>query len=72
MTEATEEAAELTRCGHRIFTTALRAWDDAAPALADAVRRPQGRLPGVQASVDAAFDLPAQMLADQREFTKTL
>jgi hypothetical protein len=40
MTEATDQFPELTRRGHQVFTTALRAWDDAARALADAARRP--------------------------------
>jgi hypothetical protein len=37
-----------------------------------AAGRPGGQLPDVGASVDAAFDFAAQMLADQRDFTRTL
>src|SRR5215212_1492721 len=72
MTEANEQFAELTRRGHQVFAAALRAWEDAARTLTEAVRRPPSRLPDVRQSVDAAFDFAAQMLADQREFTKTL
>src|SRR5687767_1342122 len=72
MTDPNEQFAELTRRGHQVFTAALRAWDEAARSLAEAARRPQGLLPDVRASVDAAFDFAAQMLADQREFAKTL
>src|SRR5687768_16076895 len=72
MTQPTEQFAELTRRGHQLFAAALSAWDDAARSLAEAARRPQGGLPDVRASVDAAFDFAARMLADQREFTKVL
>jgi hypothetical protein len=72
MTEPNEQFAELTRRGHQVFTAALRAWEDAARALTEALRRPRTGLPDVRTSVDAAFDFAAQMLADQREFTKTL
>jgi hypothetical protein len=72
MTEATDQFAELTRRGHDLFTAAVQAWDQAARSIAEAARRPEGRLPDIRASVDAAFDFAAQMLADQREFTKTL
>jgi hypothetical protein len=72
MTEATDQFAELTRRGHELFTAAVQAWDQAARSIAGAARRPEDRLPDIRASVDAAFDFAAQMLADQRDFTKTL
>src|SRR3954454_21062624 len=72
MTESTEQFAELTERGHQVFTAAVRAWEDAARSLAEAARRPGGTLPDVQASLDAAFDFAAQMLADQRDFAKKL
>ena len=72
MTEPNEQFAELTRRGHQVFTAALRAWEDAARALTEALRRPRTGLPDVRTSVDAAFDFAAQTLADQREFAKTL
>src|SRR4029450_7048917 len=72
MTEETDKFAELTRRGHEVFTAAVRAWEQAARSVAEAARRPEGGLPDVRASVDAAFDFAAQMLAAQRDFTKTL
>ena len=72
MTQPTEQFAELTRRGHQVFAAALRAWEQAARSIAEAAGRPGGRLPDVQASVDAAFDFAAQMLADQREFAMEL
>jgi hypothetical protein len=72
MTEAPDQFAELTRRGHQVFAAAIRAWEEAARSLAEAARQRENPLPGVRASVDAAFDFAAQMLADQRDFTKTL
>src|SRR5688500_15259516 len=72
MTEPTEQFAQLTRRGHEVFSAAVRAWEEAARSLAEAARRPGGRLPDVRASVDAAFDFAGQMLAEQREFAKML
>jgi hypothetical protein len=72
MTEANDRFAELARRGHEVFTAAVQAWEQAARSLAEAARRPEGSLPDIRASVDAAFDFAARMLADQREFTKTV
>ncbi len=72
MTEATDRFAELTRQGHQVFTAAVQAWEQAARSMTEAARRPGSRLPDVGASVDAAFDFAAQMLADQRDFARTL
>jgi hypothetical protein len=72
MTEPTDTFAELTRRGHEVFTAAVRAWDQAARSIAEAARRPESRLPDVQASLEAAFGFAAQMLAEQRDFAKTL
>ncbi|HEY0402437.1 MAG TPA: hypothetical protein VGD09_10495, partial [Blastococcus sp.] len=46
--------------------------DQAARSIAEAARRPESRLPDVQASLEAAFGFAAQMLAEQRDFAKTL
>src|SRR4051812_15457853 len=72
MTEPTDTFAELARRGHQVFTAAARAWEDAARSMVEAARRPGERLPDVRASLDAAFEFAAQMLAEQREFAKTL
>ena len=72
MTEPTDTFAELTRRGHEVFTAAVRAWDQAARSIAEAARRPESRLPDVQASLEAAFGFAAQMLAEQRDFAMTL
>ena len=72
MTEPTDTFAELTRRGHEVFTAAVRALDQAARSIAEAARRPESRLPDVQASLEAAFGFAAQMLAEQRDFAKTL
>jgi hypothetical protein len=73
MTEATDTFAELTRQGHQVFSTAIQAWEQAARSMTGAAAgRPGTQLPDVGASVDAAFDFAVQMLADQREFTRTL
>src|SRR4051812_23278189 len=72
MTEATDRFAELTRQGHQVFTAAVQAWEHAERSMAGAAGRPGGQPPDVGASVDAAFDFAAQMLADQRDFTRTL
>jgi hypothetical protein len=72
MTDATDPFAELTRRGHQLFAAAVQAWEQAARSLAEAGRRPEGRLPEVRASLDAAFDFAAQMLAEQRDFARTL
>src|SRR4051812_44241408 len=72
MTEPTDTFAELARRGHQVFTAAARAWEDAARSMVEAARRPGERLPDVRASLDAAFEFAAQMLAEQREFAKTV
>jgi hypothetical protein len=72
MTDARDQFAELARRGHEVFTAAVQAWEQAARSLAETARRPGGRLPDIRESVDAAFDFAAQMLADQRDFTKTV
>jgi hypothetical protein len=72
MTDARDQFAELARRGHEVFTAAVQAWEQAARSLAETARRPGGRLPDIRGSVDAAFDFAAQMLADQRDFTKTV
>jgi hypothetical protein len=72
MPEEPDTFAELTRRGHEVFTAAVRAWDQAARSLAEAARRPESPMPDLRASIDAAFDFAAQMLADQREFTAAL
>ena len=72
MAEPTDTFAELTRRGHEVFAAAVQAWDQAARSLAEAARRPESGLPDVRASIDAAFDFAAKMLADQREFTASL
>jgi hypothetical protein len=72
MTEAPDSFEELSRRGHDVFTAAVRAWDEAARSIVEAARHPQGRLPDVRATLDAAFDLAARMLAEQREFAKNL
>jgi hypothetical protein len=72
MTEANDRFAELTRRGHEVFAAAVQAWEQAARSLAESARRPEGGLPDIRASVDAAFDFAARMLADQREFAKTV
>ena len=72
MTEANDRFAELTRRGHEVFAAAVQAWEQAARSLAESARRPEGGLPDSRASVDAAFDFAARMLADQREFAKTV
>src|SRR3954447_6960830 len=72
MDEATDKFAELTRRRHQLFGAAARAWEQAARSVADAAGRPERRLPDLEASIDAAFDFAAQMLADQRDFARTL
>jgi hypothetical protein len=72
MTEPTDTFADLARRGHQVFTAAARAWEDAVRSMVEAARRPGERLPDVRASLDAAFEFAAQMLAEQREFAKTV
>jgi hypothetical protein len=72
MSEATDTFAELTRQGHQVFTAAVQAWEQAARSIAGAAGPPGTQPPDVSASVGAAFDFAAQMLAGQREFTRTL
>src|SRR4051794_15230995 len=40
--------------------------------MVESAHGPGGRLPDVRASLDAAFDFASQMLAEQREFAKTV
>jgi hypothetical protein len=70
MTDATNPFADLTRRGQQLFASAVQAWEQATRSLAEA-RRPGGP-PDVGASLEAAFDFAAQMLAEQREFAKAL
>ena len=72
MTETTDQFADLTRRGHEMFAAAAQAWQLAVRTAAGAAGLPRGELPDVGATVDAAFDFAAQMLADQRDFTRTL
>jgi hypothetical protein len=72
MTDATDTFAELARRGHQVFTAAARAWEDAVRSMVESAHGPGGRLPDVRASLDAAFDFASQMLAEQREFAKTV
>jgi hypothetical protein len=70
MTDATNPFADLTRRGQQLFASAVQAWEQVGRSLAEA-RRPGGP-PDVGASLEAAFDFAAQMLAEQREFAKAL
>jgi hypothetical protein len=72
MTDPSDAFADLTRQGHQVFAAAVQAWQQAARSMAEAAGRPGAQVPDVAASVDAAFDFAAQMLADQRDFTRTL
>src|SRR5687768_8389190 len=72
MTEPTDTFAELSRRGHEVFTAAIRAWEQAARSMVEAARRPDSGRPDPRASLDAAFDFAAQMLAEQRDFAKAL
>src|SRR3954468_21375060 len=72
MTDATDTFAELACRGHQVFTAAARAWEDAVRSMVESAHRPGGRLPDVRTSLDAAFDFATQMLAEQREFAKTV
>jgi hypothetical protein len=70
MTDATNPFADLTRRGQQLFASAVQAWEQVGRSHAEA-RRPGGP-PDVGASLEAAFDFAAQMLAEQREFAKAL
>jgi hypothetical protein len=72
MTDTSDSFADLTRQGHQVFSAAVQAWQQAARSMAEAAGQPGAQVPDVAASVDAAFDFAAQMLADQRDFTRTL
>jgi hypothetical protein len=72
MTDTSDAFADLTRQGHQVFSAAVQAWQQAARSMAEAAGQPGAQVPDVAASVDAAFDFAAQMLADQRDFTRTL
>src|SRR4051812_34599803 len=74
MTRARDQFAELTQRGQEVFAAAVHAWEQAARSLTTgaAAGVPKARLSDLGATVDAAFDFAAQMLAEQREFTKSL
>ena len=71
MTVATDQFAKLAHRGQEAFSTALHVWQDVLrsyPRVAPSTEA----LPGLNATVDAAFDLAERVLAEQREFTKAL
>src|SRR3954449_8371339 len=74
MTRARDQFAELTQRGQEGFAAAVHAWEQAARSLTTgaAAGVPKARLSDLGTTVDAAFDFAAQMLAEQREFTKSL
>src|SRR3954454_14503203 len=74
MTRARDQFAELTQRGQEVFAAAVHAWEQAARSLTTgaAAGVPKARLSDLGATVDAAFDFAAQMLAEQREVTKSL
>src|SRR4051812_7495445 len=74
MTRARDQFAELTQRGQEVFAAAVHAWEQAARSLTTgaAAGVPKARLSDLGTTVDAAFDFAAQMLAEQREFTKSL
>jgi hypothetical protein len=71
MVVATDQFAQFAHRGQEAYSTAVRAWQDTLrsyPRIAPSTEA----LPAVYATVDAAFDLAERVLANQREFTKTL
>jgi hypothetical protein len=74
MTRPRDQFADLTQRGHEVFAAAVRAWEQAARSLTTgaAAGLPNARMGDLGAAVDAAFDFAAQMLAEQRDFAKSL
>jgi hypothetical protein len=71
MTVATDQFTQLAHRGQEAFSAAVRAWQNTLRSYPGAIPSTEA-LPDVDATVDAAFDLAARVLADQREFTKAL
>jgi hypothetical protein len=65
MTAPTDQFVQLAQRGQEAVTAATRAWVDVLQSFAGVDTRPT-------AAVDAAFDAAERVLADQREFVKTL
>lgn len=71
MTVSTDQFTQLAHRGQEAFSAAVRAWQNTLRYYPEAISSTEV-LPDIDAAVDAAFDLAANVLADQREFTKAL
>ncbi|MQA14382.1 MAG: hypothetical protein GEV09_09460 [Pseudonocardiaceae bacterium] len=72
MTTPQEQFTDAARRGQDAMTTALQGWADNMQKLAGTVPVGQAKLPRTDEVVDNMFDFAEQMLATQREFTKSL
>ena len=74
MTRPDDQFAELVRRGREVFAAAVSAWEQAARSLASGAAggASTARMRELGATVDAAFDFAGQMLAEQRNFAKSL
>jgi hypothetical protein len=72
MTSTQEPLTDVARQSQEAFTKPLQAWSDMMQTFTRSLTGGQFRLPDAQALVDNMFDFAEQVLASQREFTKTL
>jgi hypothetical protein len=71
MTVSTDQFNQLAHRGQEAFSSAIRAWQNTLISYPAAIPSTEA-LADADATVDAAYDLAARLLADQREFTKAL
>jgi hypothetical protein len=71
MVVATDQFDRLAHRGQEAFSAAIRVWEDTLRSY-PRVAPSSEALAVAYSTVDAAFDLAERVLANQREFTKTL
>jgi hypothetical protein len=72
MTTPQNQFTDATKRGQEAITTAMRTWAENVQALMAGAAGGQSGLPNPQQIVDKVFDFAEQVLATQRELTKTL
>lgn len=73
MTSGQDQFAEAARQSREAFTNVLQVWSDTMQNLTRSLTGAgQSRVPDAQALVDNVFDFAEQLLASQRQFTKSL
>ena len=72
MTNPQNTIADAARRGQEAVTSAMQIWADSVQKLVGSLPTPDTRVPSPDEIVDQVFGFAEQMLATQREFTKSV